>query len=193
MKIGISVGGPMIFSWLFKRIIHEDVKVTRFTFFDADTFDLVLFTGGADVSPELYGEKNYGLSHTNLLRDDFEMKILKVVQHLGIPQMGICRGHQFLNAAYGGKLIQNLEIPHRWCHNIFFPNMKNETEQIAVNSTHHQAVRKSPFEVLATAADGTVELAAAENILTMQFHPESFMTLDIQDKLRLLVKNLLKM
>lgn len=68
---------------------------------------LICFTGGADVSPELYGEKNTGLSHTNPKRDEAEQAIYKTYVNR-IPMVGICRGGQFLHVMNGGKMIQHL-------------------------------------------------------------------------------------
>lgn len=70
--------------------------------------DLVCFTGGADVMPQLYGETNEGLSHCDPVRDLFEEAIYKkFVIGLHVPAVGICRGGQFLNVMNGGKLIQD--------------------------------------------------------------------------------------
>lgn len=67
--------------------------------------DMVVFTGGSDVSPHLYGEENYA-SHCDLARDEFE---LSVFYSLSPEQakVGICRGLQLLNVLNGGKLIQD--------------------------------------------------------------------------------------
>lgn len=69
--------------------------------------DLVCFTGGADVMPQLYGEKNEGLSYCNPARDLFEESVYKQFVNR-VPMVGICRGGQFLNVMNGGKLIQHL-------------------------------------------------------------------------------------
>ena len=191
MKIGITYGSPVIFLRLFKDVIGKDVSVEQFTVYDADTFDLVLFTGGADVSPELYGERNYGDSHTNPLRDRFETYLFRIITELEIPHMGICRGHQFLNAMYGGKLFQHLIVPHFSTHKIFFGESDDGINDLTVNSTHHQAVKESSLKTLAVAGDGTIEMAAGKNVLTMQCHPESFMTFGIHNKLSSLIQEYL--
>ncbi len=98
--------------------------------------DLVQFTGGSDVSPHLYGEKNVR-SHCDASRDIYEQKIFEQCRALGKPMVGICRGGQFLNVMNGGKMWQHVDghiIPH------------NITDQLTndvykCTSTHHQMMR----------------------------------------------------
>lgn len=87
--------------------------------------ELVCFTGGADVSPYLYGEENVS-SHCNPVRDEFEREVYEEfcpkfygggdhgepVSFEGVPMVGICRGGQFLNVMNGGKMIQHIDGHH---------------------------------------------------------------------------------
>ena len=68
--------------------------------------DLVCFQGGADVSPELYGEPNTG-SYNQWDIDFLSIVLYNNAKRLGIPMVGICRGGQFLNVMAGGKMIQD--------------------------------------------------------------------------------------
>ena len=74
-----------------------------------DTCDGLLFTGGHDVSPGIYNEK---LHNDTVLscdkRDKMEMISLDIAVQNNIPILGICRGIQFINAALGGTLYQDL-------------------------------------------------------------------------------------
>lgn len=54
--------------------------------------DLVIFTGGADVDPELYGENSGKFTRVNTGRDRIEVMTYKLAQELHIPCLGICRG-----------------------------------------------------------------------------------------------------
>ena len=72
---------------------------------DPQLADFICFTGGADVSPHLYGEKNEGLSHCDPKRDDREVAIYHAFFEK--PKIGICRGGQFLNVMSGGKMKQH--------------------------------------------------------------------------------------
>lgn len=70
-----------------------------------NSVDLVVFTGGADVSPHIYGEENHA-SHCDEARDQFELDVYYSLTE-SQAKAGICRGHQFLNCLAGGKLIQD--------------------------------------------------------------------------------------
>lgn len=94
---------------------------------------LVVFTGGADVSPELYGEKNFA-SHTNKTRDDLERLVYTDCIELDLNMAGICRGGQFLNVMNGGRMFQHVE-KHLGNHPIIDLDTGTTVE---VTSTHHQ-------------------------------------------------------
>ena len=75
--------------------------------------DGVLLTGGHDVSPELYGEQPpEGLVCSCRMRDDMEAVVLQKAMAADLPVLGICRGIQFINAALGGTLYQDLPTQH---------------------------------------------------------------------------------
>lgn len=69
--------------------------------------DLIVFTGGSDVSPYIYGEEPDGARGCDPVRDEFEKSVYEA--HVGrVPMVGICRGGQLLNVLNGGKMIQHL-------------------------------------------------------------------------------------
>lgn len=99
-------------------------------------FRLILFTGGEDVSPHLYKEKNTGLCYNSYERDLFDMKIYKTAKKHNIKMAGICRGAQFLNVMAGGRMMHHIEN-HTGCYHCV------ETSGgalIQVNSLHHQMI-----------------------------------------------------
>ena len=159
--------------------------------------DGLLIPGGADVDPLLYGEEprqNLGL--TKASNDHFEIRLLRAARAAHKPILGVCRGEQVLNVAFGGTLYQDLpsQLPDSLRHRQT-PVDRNEgthtldivpdsllfelygTEKLAVNSFHHQAVKDlAPgFSVSARARDGVVEAIEIreENILGVQWHPEA--------------------
>lgn len=107
--------------------------------------DLIQFTGGADVSPELYGEKNTK-SHCNMARDKVDMLMYASALRQEIPMAGICRGGQFLNVMNGGKMEQDIS-GHCTSHDIEYENTKDKIISVPVSSTHHQHML--PHEELA--------------------------------------------
>lgn len=102
---------------------------------------LILFTGGEDVTPELYGHKNLQ-SYNNIDRDDRESKIFRI--GINIPKIGICRGSQFINVMSGGTMVQHLN-GHGLGSNRYHEMETEDKEIFAVNSTHHQMSIPSPM------------------------------------------------
>ena len=96
--------------------------------------DLVVFTGGEDVNPALYGEEPLRETYYTDNRDSYEIEKYReaVAKDKGIA--GICRGAQLLTVMKGAKLIQH--VPGHWGgHHIVKDIQGNEYR---VNSIHHQ-------------------------------------------------------
>lgn len=106
------------------------------TIYDAD---LVVFTGGEDVSPEIYGEWCHPTTFASYYRDEQESEVFSEARELGIPMVGICRGGQFLNVMNGGTLWQDVNnhaisgTHEAWIVGNLVP--------VQVSSTHHQMMR----------------------------------------------------
>lgn len=114
--------------------------------------NIILFTGGEDVDPSLYGKKKHPLTYSNIKRDLYEKEIFNKIRKDQLV-IGICRGSQFLCVMNGGLLVQNVSNHAIWeTHSIY-----NEKENISydITSTHHQMqypynLDKSNYEVLYT-------------------------------------------
>lgn len=122
--------------------------------------DIVLFTGGEDVNPELYGEEPLAKTHFNRLRDEKEQAIYKAALDRKIPMVGICRGGQFLNVMNGGKLWQHVTNHaglNHLAHVQVPPFTKGKKPRVVnVTSTHHQMMIPAEHGmVLLTAAEAT--------------------------------------
>ena len=100
--------------------------------------DLVLFTGGADVSPEYYKENLGNQTYINANRDEIECDIF--YKFKGCKMLGICRGAQLLTVLNGGKLVQHINN-HGRTHSIQFQNGNT----VDMTSTHHQMMW--PFDL----------------------------------------------
>ena len=95
--------------------------------------DVVLFTGGEDVDPSLYGVKKHKATSSNLNRDLEEKAIFEKVKPNQLC-LGICRGSQFLCVMNGGILVQ-----HCIGHAIGTTHIiTNGEEKYHITSTHHQ-------------------------------------------------------
>lgn len=100
---------------------------------DPREIKLVVFTGGADVSPCLYGQESAKMTSCVPRRDIFESITFQKALQLGKPMVGICRGAQFLNVMAGGKMVQHLEN-----HSVYHSMTVLGGKSFEVSSTHHQ-------------------------------------------------------
>lgn len=109
--------------------------------------DLVVFTGGADVHPSLYGARPHPTTYTSWARDQKEIEEYQKAKKLGKKLIGICRGAQLLCVMAGGSLVQDSRHGQRH-------RMHTSTgNDIIVNSLHHQRQypwgwKKPNFELL---------------------------------------------
>lgn len=75
--------------------------------------DGIVFTGGEDIQPMYYGDLPYEkLEEVSPARDTFDLMVLKMAADRNIPILGICRGLQLMNVAFGGTLYQDLPTQH---------------------------------------------------------------------------------
>lgn len=168
----------------------EDSEVERLV----SLCDGLLFTGGQDVHPSVYGEEDStGKLISCPKRDILEVKVLKAALEADKAIFGICRGLQLINAALGGTLYQDLPtehpsaIAHRQAkpydgptHTVSLTGdlaafLKKDT--LSVNTLHHQAIRDlAPGLVpVATSPDGLTEAfvkPGARYLWAVQWHPE---------------------
>ena len=101
--------------------------------------DLVHFTGGEDVSPELYGEEMHPYTGNNPARDEQEAELFFDAIRLGKYLVGECRGAQFLNVMCGGGMWQHVDG-----HAIAGQHDVTDTRTgntYSTTSTHHQMMR----------------------------------------------------
>lgn len=148
--------------------------------------DGILAMGGGDVDPSLYGEEPHEETYNvDIESDRFEISALTWAVDHDMPMLAICRGHQVLNVALGGSLIQHLDRT---------PDHRGRTHAVAVNadsrtahalgsveshgySAHHQAINEvaQALDVVGLASDGTIEAVEhreATWIVGVQWHPE---------------------
>lgn len=128
--------------------------------------DVVMFTGGADVSPRLYNEPVGQYTSTNWNRDQNELEIFEFAVDHGIKMLGICRGSQFLTVMAGGKLVQDV-TDHGRSHAIYSiecPELDEldkpfdyiNGQSVIMSSTHHQMMHpynldEQDYDILAYA------------------------------------------
>ena len=162
-----------------------------------DRIQALVVTGGAfDVDPALYGDPGrHGSVTLKQGRTEAELALLRGALARDMPVLGICGGQQLLAVALGGTLLQHIPdaLPEALAHEQ--PNPRHEAGHpvavvsgtklaaivgaptMAVNSTHHQAVRDpGPHAVVnARAPDGVIEGIEDPRrrfCLGVQWHPE---------------------
>jgi gamma-glutamyl-gamma-aminobutyrate hydrolase PuuD len=163
----------------------------------AKHLDGLLLQGGADVSPQSYAEQATSPEWPgDRVRDMYELELLHEFIESGKPVLGVCRGCQLINVAFGGTLYQDIatDVPtagvhvnehydqHR--HGIHFPdgstlaNMFPGRRDAIVNSIHHQAVKTIGRDLnieAVSASDGIIEAIRyrrAPFVMGVQWHPE---------------------
>lgn len=150
--------------------------------------DGLLLPGGADVDPAHYGEPMQGAQDPNAGLDRLELQAARWATDHDVPTLGICRGQQVINVALGGSLIQHMDGhapqgPRDILHHTFrvAPGSRLATilgsQELQVNSHHHQAVKRlgAGLEAVAWAGDETIEGIEAPGhrwFVAVQFHPE---------------------
>jgi len=159
-----------------------------------DALDGLVFSGGADLDPELYGEdphkETFGVDPA---RDGAELELLRAALERDLPVLAVCRGSQVLNVALGGDLEQH--IPDQLGHDGHkvtpgtFADHPVEVlpgtrlhgllgEGLDIKSHHHQGFRRlgTGLREAARADDGTIEAIedpARRFALGVLWHPEA--------------------
>ncbi|KXU03388.1 gamma-glutamyl-gamma-aminobutyrate hydrolase family protein [Streptococcus oralis] len=174
-----QVGGlPLVIPVGDKSIVRDYVEM----------IDKLILTGGQNVHPQFYGEKKTIESDDyNLVRDEFELALLKEALRQNKPIMAICRGVQLVNVAFGGTLHQ--EIEGHWQGLPFGTSHSIETvegsvvaqlfgKESQVNSVHRQSIKDLAPNFRVTAVDPrdqtveAIESIDEHRIIGLQWHPE---------------------
>lgn len=116
-------------------------------------FNMIVFTGGADVHPFLYGQKLNPTTNANVNRDLIDLKAFYALNQYEFPKVGICRGAQFLCIKSGGTLWQNVNGHNTGSHEVISDAYGIKSR---MTSTHHQMLIPSPEDwVIAYAKEAT--------------------------------------
>ena len=179
---------------------------------DLGSVSAMLITGGLDIDPAHWdpSEPVHPAAEVDRARDDREIPLIRAAWERNLPIFGICRGHQILNVALGGSMIQDIpdatgcapELHNHGTNEI--PELRHTVSvthgsrlaqllgghAVAVNSRHHQAVKKLGKGLKATAfhpqtlhsGQSLVEGLEAEDpdrwVVGVQWHPENLVALN---------------
>ena len=77
-----------------------------------------MLQGGADIAPKATARRNHPEWAGDRVRDVYEMELLHEFVEAGKPVLGICRGAQMINVAFGGTLYQDINslVPDTFAH-----------------------------------------------------------------------------
>ena len=164
----------------------------------AEALDALVLQGGADVAPPTYGEEPRDPAWAgDGVRDRYEIELLEAFVGKGKPVLGICRGCQLINVAFGGTLYQDIgtQIPEALDHRDIAKYERNfhalrfvpgttlarlypDREEAMINTIHHQAVNRLGRGMIVEAVavpDGIIEAIrwrGPSYVLGVQWHPE---------------------
>jgi len=173
---------------------REDFNLRHY----AQSLDGLVLQGGNDVAPQSYGEEPLRPEWAgDAVRDRYEIELIRAFVAAGKPVFGICRGHQLINVAFGGTLLQDIatQRPGGTLHvnRGHYERNQHRVEIVpgtrlaslyparpraTINSIHHQAIKDvaSAFEVEARCPDdGIVEAIRWRGptfVAGVQWHPE---------------------
>lgn len=171
--------------------------------------DALILTGGdADIHPKFYGQEiTHEAVKVNVERSYFEIELAKKALSLNMPILGICNGMQVLNVVFGGTLIQHIpathpsNINHEQPHpksepthqiiieeNTMLYKLANQSSDLMVNTTHHQALDQvgEGLLVSARAPDNIIEAVESTKhdfVVGVEWHPEYLKTPPLDDNL----------
>lgn len=127
----LTVGGGMDYYSPFEKFGQYSTDQSLFNF--PEKISLVLFTGGADVSPSIYYHKKSKTTFCHKERDIREILAFRRAIKHKLPMVGVCRGAQFLCVMSGGTLFQHVEN-HGGFHEVELWDGRTMMQ----SSTHHQ-------------------------------------------------------
>jgi len=163
-----------------------------------DRVDGLVISGGGDFDPASYGHANTQSERIEPDADARDIALIRAARQRGIPCLGICRGHQALNIAFGGALRQHVvghedpahpaldadpAVRCEYRHPVTFSEDSRFAEiygtvERKVNSLHHQAVVElgDGLRMVGETAGGFVEAVESTDpawrALGVQWHPE---------------------
>jgi gamma-glutamyl-gamma-aminobutyrate hydrolase PuuD len=156
-----------------------------------DALDGLVFSGGSDLSPDLYGaEADPETKGTNPARDRGEVALLTAALERDLPVLAICRGVEVLNVIRGGDIVQHLpdvlgneshrEVPGTFSDHPVRVDPASQLGEVsgAVKSSHHQGLGRigEGLREVAWAEDGIVEALEDPDkpfLVGVLWHPEA--------------------
>ena len=189
LKIAVPTTRPQAVANYLNALEHSGARGEAGREFDPAEYDGLLLPGGWDVNPARYGKERIPQETIDEELDAVQFEVLDRFLRAGKPVLGICRGHQLLNVAFGGTLVQHLPGAE---NHMSLPSGEDNTHPVhvepdsflvplygsgcVVNSSHHQGVEKpgEGMRPVMLSGDGVIEAAEHESlpVWSVQWHPE---------------------
>lgn len=164
------------------------LPVTTLSLGELASCDGLILPGGGDITPAFFGEHNSGSSNIDTELDILQFQALDYAIKRSLPVLGVCKGMQVINVAFGGTITQDLPTAsfHRYADgDQYHVSAIREGTCLhklygvtaLVNSAHHQGIRRIGTGLSAIQQcplDGCVEAVVHDHlpILGLQWHPE---------------------
>ena len=150
--------------------------------------DALILPGGGDITPAFFGEKNKGSRTVDTELDILQFQALDIAIAAGIPVIGICKGMQVINVAFGGTITQ--DMPEDCLHSSPSGDVFHDTimvddsrlfkyfpAKMRVNSAHHQRIGRlgQHLKIIQVCPDDGCPEALEHDelpILGLQWHPD---------------------
>ncbi len=139
MKI-LTIGSLVHSRFLYQSLGWEEAS-------SFDEADFLMFTGGEDVTPKYYNQREHPRTYCNSRRDEFEYRMFNDAISKGKKMLGICRGFQAIHAFQGFPLVQHMVGHNNTSHKIISPN-DSFTPFIAPGDHHQNPIAVPAMQLL---------------------------------------------
>lgn len=187
----------------FERLGLDLFQLSNFTanldkMLDANKFDLIILTGGGSIPSKFYREEHNDFLQSN--RDRLEWVLMKYSSRNSIPILAICRGMEYMNAYFGGKITKFKTLKESRPIGKEHYILLGDGTKISVNNYHNDGVFKNDiakeFEIIGLDVENdVVEAMYSQKMkwLGLQWHPERLMKDEFsKDKCKTLIQEFIR-